>query len=160
MKFTGNLRAPRIDLAKYRAVLDKYLKDKLGQAIEAWLEATVIAEVPVWSGASRATFVQLANHIRYTVPITPVAPSREGQGIAQSVGKLDAGETKDGLDAEVRLGIVAMAVDFQVEGMVEPVFEPFPGVAIPGRRSLFGHARSMIGMEGRGRGIPARITCP
>lgn len=93
MKFNGTFRAPRIDLAKYRAVLDKYLRDKIGHAIEAWLEATVIAEVPVWSGASRATFVQLANHIRYTVPITPVAPSREGQGLAQSIGKL---ETKDG----------------------------------------------------------------
>ena len=32
----------------------------IAQALMAWLEA-VLAEIPVWSGASRATFVKLAD---------------------------------------------------------------------------------------------------
>ena len=76
MKFTGTLVAPRIDLAKYRKALDKHLRETIAQALMEWLEATVLAEVPVWSGASRATFLQLARNIEYNIPIFPVAPRR------------------------------------------------------------------------------------
>ena len=94
MKFTGTLRAPRIDLDKYRRVLDKHLRETLAQAIVEWLEATVIAEVPVWSGASRATFLALARNIEYNIPISPVAPSRVGRGTAESSGSLETDAMK------------------------------------------------------------------
>ena len=96
MKFTGVFVKPKMDLDQYRTMLDKYLRETVAQAIMEWLEATVIAEVPVWSGASRATFLQLARNIEYNIPIAPVAPSREDQGLAQSFGDLDAGKTKAG----------------------------------------------------------------
>jgi hypothetical protein len=34
-----------------------------------------------------------------------------------------------------------MAVNFEIEGMIEPVLEPFPGIGVPGRRSLVVHIR-------------------
>ena len=94
MKFTGTLVAPRIDMAKYRNVLDKHLRETIAQAIVGWLEATVLAEVPVWSGASRATFLALARNIEYNIPIFPVAPSRVDRGMAESSGSLEADAMK------------------------------------------------------------------
>ena len=94
MKFTGTLVAPRIDLAKYRKALDKHLRETIAQALMEWLEATVLAEVPVWSGASRATFLQLARNIEYNIPIFPVAPSRVGRGLSESNGSLETDEVK------------------------------------------------------------------
>jgi hypothetical protein len=90
MKFTGTLRAARIDMQKYRAALDACLREAISQGLMEWLEATVIAEVPVWSGASRATFLALARNIEYNIPIFPVVPSRVGQGVSQSSGTLEA----------------------------------------------------------------------
>ncbi len=94
MKFTGTLLAPSIDLAKYRRLLDARLREALAQALVRWLEATVIAEVPVWSGASRATFLALARNIEYNIPIAPVAPSRTSQGEAASSGSWDVDESR------------------------------------------------------------------
>lgn len=96
MKFTGTLMAPRLNVAQYRAALDKYMHEIMVQAVTVWLETTVMAEVPVWSGASRATFLALARKIEYGIPILPVALSREDQGEAQSTGELDLGQTKAG----------------------------------------------------------------
>ena len=86
--------APRIDLDKYRRVLDRQLREDIAQAIMQWLEATVLAEVPVWSGASRATFLALARNIEYNIPISPVAPSRVGRGMAESSGSLETDAMK------------------------------------------------------------------
>jgi hypothetical protein len=94
MRFTGTLVAPRIDMAKYRSVLDKHLRETIAQAIMDWLETTVLAEVPVWSGASRATFLALARSIEYNIPIFPVAPSRVDRGMSESSGSLEADATK------------------------------------------------------------------
>ena len=94
MRFTGTLVAPRIDMAKYRSVLDKHLRETIAQAIMDWLEMTVLAEVPVWSGASRATFLALARNIEYNIPISPVAPSRVGRGTAESSGSLETDAMK------------------------------------------------------------------
>jgi hypothetical protein len=94
MKFTGTLRAPRIDLDKYRRLLDKQLREAIAQALREWLEATVLAEVPVWSGASRATFLALARNIEYDIPIFPEVPSRTAQGVAESSGSLEADAMK------------------------------------------------------------------
>ena len=72
----------------------------IAQALMEWLEA-VLAEIPVWSGASRATFVKLAQQIGYNLPVAPAAvqcgprpvhqPDRpHGMGEAQSDGSLTA----------------------------------------------------------------------
>jgi hypothetical protein len=100
MKFTAQLSMSRLDLSSYRKALDKHMREALAQAIAVWLEA-VLAEIPVWSGASRATFVKLASAINYSLPVGPATGNwahglfasrvdRTGMGIAASAGEVEA----------------------------------------------------------------------
>ena len=85
MKFTPQFAIPRIDVAAYRDALDQHMRNMIAQGLVVWLEA-VLAEIPVWSGASRATFVKLARSISYSIPIAPVAVDRTGMGEASGDG--------------------------------------------------------------------------
>ena len=89
MKFAAQFSIPRINLAAYQSALHAYMSDQIAQALLTWLEA-VLAEIPVWSGASRATFVKLADSISYSLPITPTVMDRTWRGEAQSDGTLTA----------------------------------------------------------------------
>jgi hypothetical protein len=91
MKFTARFATPRLDTSTYRTALDSAMREVLSQAVMEWL-ARVLDEVPVWSGASRATFLKLANTIGTAVPIVPVVPSRIDMGYAASNGKLNINE--------------------------------------------------------------------
>jgi hypothetical protein len=63
------------------------MKAAIAQGLMEWLEA-VLAEIPVWSGASRATFAKLASHISYSIPISPTAIDRTGIGEASGDGEM------------------------------------------------------------------------
>ncbi len=100
MKFKGQFSIPRIDVAAYRNALDAHMKGMIAQGLMEWLEA-VLAEIPVWSGASRATFVKLAQQINYDLPVEPAAVQavhglftsridRTVEGMSQSEGSLTA----------------------------------------------------------------------
>ena len=86
MKFKAQLTAMRIDLAGYREELDKTLRAEIAHGLMAWLDS-VLNEIPSWSGASRATFVALAEKIGMHVPITTtpnarvMAGDRVGRGV-------------------------------------------------------------------------------
>ena len=88
MKFTASLAVPTLDLAGYRKALHAHMQEALAQLIVTWLTA-VLEEIPVWSGASRATFIPLATRISYGVPVVPRVISRIGTGIASSAGDLE-----------------------------------------------------------------------
>ena len=88
MKFTARLSAPRIDVSAYRKALDKHMTAAIARGLMEWLEA-VLAEIPVWSGASRATFSKLASHISLSIPIAPVAVDRVGTGQASGDGQME-----------------------------------------------------------------------
>ncbi len=88
----------------YRKALDKHMKAAIAQGLMEWLEA-VLALIPVWSGASRATFVKVARIINYSLPVGPASGSwahglftsrmdRTGTGQAMSTGRMktDGGE--------------------------------------------------------------------
>jgi hypothetical protein len=87
MKFTADFKCPRI--VDYKSFLDKFMQEVLKEAVKTWLQATVIAEVPVWSGASQATFVKLATAVDESWPILPEVPSRIPQGTSESTGQLE-----------------------------------------------------------------------
>lgn len=89
MRFKRTFALPSINLAAYRKELHRTMSEAVAQATMEWLEA-VLAEIPVWSGASRATFIKLASEINYGVDIAPVAMDRTAQGVAQSDGKVVA----------------------------------------------------------------------
>lgn len=88
MKWSYNLSAPALDLSGYKKALHKEMMAAVSQGVMEWLEA-VLMEIPVWSGASRATFLKLASSIQYSVPIDPVAQSRIGMGRASGAGGMD-----------------------------------------------------------------------
>jgi len=93
MRFTASLAAPTLDVAGYRKALKAHMQEALAQAIVTWL-AAVLEEIPVWSGASRATFIPLASRIQFNIPITPRVIDRRGVGIASAGGELEIDEEK------------------------------------------------------------------
>jgi len=95
MRVTYSFREPRIDVEAYRNALDKHMRAELAQALMAWLDA-VLVEIPNWSGASRATFIQVASAINVNVGAScGGAPyDRIGEGLAQSQGEFTADKSK------------------------------------------------------------------
>lgn len=93
MKFKGKLRSPSINLAAYRKKLHEQLLEDLSRSAFAWLDR-VLEEVPTWSGASRATFLQLARHVGYSLIISPKVISRESFGTSHGSGKITADAAK------------------------------------------------------------------
>ena len=98
MKCKATFRPPRIDVAAYKEKLKKHMTEEISHALFSWLEAVLkksaVGDMPVWSGASRATFLELGRKIEYRIPIEPVVTSREEEGEASSLGDLNLG--KDG----------------------------------------------------------------
>ena len=88
MKFDARLLAPRLNLDAYRKILHQHMLETIAQALNLWLE-TVLMEIPGWSGASRATFMKLAQAISYDIPIAPRVQSRIGTGVDESAGRLE-----------------------------------------------------------------------
>jgi hypothetical protein len=86
-KIRGKFRVPEFDMDKYKEILHKHLTEVLIQSAMQWLGAAT-AIVPVWSGASRATFLHLARAIAYSLTIQPVTNSRIGMGLAAGEGGL------------------------------------------------------------------------
>lgn len=88
MKFTGKFKAPRLALANYQKRLATTLNTAIAEAAAEWLGA-VLNKVPVWSGASQATFLPLARAIDYALTIQPVLSakrSRVNLGLQKSDG--------------------------------------------------------------------------
>lgn len=89
MRLSVQLQAPVLDLTAYKAALDRELGQALRDAARTYLE-TVLAIIPIWSGASVGTFTELAAAIQYPLSITP-APgisSRITLGASQGEGEV------------------------------------------------------------------------
>ncbi len=69
MKFTGSLVSFEIDMSKYEQRLHEELSEEIARAATLWLKA-VLDEIPVWSGASWATFTKLSRAISATLAIS------------------------------------------------------------------------------------------
>lgn len=95
MKFKGNLTSFNINVASYRRALHEELSEEITRLAFVWLDA-VLAEIPTWSGASRATFLQLSHEISYSLSIDPVVTSRISFGQRHGTGKMTA-DAKKGL---------------------------------------------------------------
>jgi hypothetical protein len=104
MKFTYKFNIPRINVDRYRNELDKSMREAVAQAVMEWLDA-VLMEIPVWSGASRATFIKLGMQIGMNIPVAPASGNwahglftsridRRGEGLSQSTGKVEHDKAK------------------------------------------------------------------
>lgn len=110
MKFdTSKLVGMTFDMAQYKKVAFNELYSLNERAGRAWLNA-IIKETPIpaWSGASRATFLSLAQALGTSLPISiaPGAPNRIAMGKAASQGRIykDKGKLQVGIEYRSSLG--------------------------------------------------------
>lgn len=97
MNFTGTFLPPRINLAAYKKALQDELKEQLAFAVFQYLDA-VLAKIPVWSGASAATFLALAKTVDFPLSIEPRGGPADGIsfGRAHGTAQYEAG-VKEGV---------------------------------------------------------------
>lgn len=96
IKFSAIYQVPKINVSAYKRVLNDRFSKAIAEAARVWLQATTV-EIPVWSGASLATFAKLANDAGFALGgISPVfnAPSRVGLGLSASQGSLEGDNSK------------------------------------------------------------------
>jgi hypothetical protein len=87
MKITATLQVPRLDINRYKRQLADDMTAALTNAAFEWVLAAT-AEIPVWSGASHATFLQLSREIGFQLSISEAgnAPNRVSYGLRHSDG--------------------------------------------------------------------------
>lgn len=88
-KVSVDVRYPFVDIPKAKKVIHEAMTEFTIDTLADWvIGATTV--IPVWSGASRATFLKLANQAKINVVIEPliVAPigSRIPLGFQESLG--------------------------------------------------------------------------
>lgn len=93
MKFKATLRAPRMHISRYQQMLHSHLSDEIAKAAFVWLTA-VLSEIPVWSGASHATFLHLARDAGYQLAISPKVANRVSYGQQAGDGEITADSSK------------------------------------------------------------------
>lgn len=70
LKLSAKLQAPRLDVRGYKNELERRARETISLAIFQYVE-TATSIIPVWSGASLATFTELAALISLPLVITP-----------------------------------------------------------------------------------------
>lgn len=90
MKVKALLPVPRLNLAAYRATVHEEMVQILAQAAFEWV-TTAIDKIPVWSGASWATFLHVSREIEFDLGILSKgnAPNRVSYGLRNSDGELE-----------------------------------------------------------------------
>lgn len=91
-------KSPDYRFEAYRRDLLKMLLEEVSAGAFQWLDA-VLAVIPTWSGASRATFLSLSREIAYPLVINPTAfaPDRTSLGQRTSGGDFDTSKLQQGI---------------------------------------------------------------
>lgn len=103
MRLYGEFQAPKVDFGAFTRALHEELTKALAGGARAYLQMVVPkdkeAGVPVWSGASRGTFSELASYVEYAIALAPVgdAPDRVSLGMSTGTAFFDPGSTTPGL---------------------------------------------------------------
>ena len=88
MRIRAQLQLPQLSLQRYMTDMKARLGEQIARAAAEWL-STVTDVVPVWSGASRGTFLKLAHDISFAIDIAPTVASRVPLGQGHSEGRVD-----------------------------------------------------------------------
>ena len=92
MKFTADLKTVRINLAKYKEDSHRFFSWCLAGAARDWLHSTADT-IPVYGGASKATFGPLASQVEHELAISPVGPNTVSIGVMNGTAEF---KTEDG----------------------------------------------------------------
>lgn len=104
-KFKARFKQIEINMAAWEKRFADVMSREIKRAAIVWLNATVLLIIPVWSGASRATFLKLARAVSFPLTITGIQ-ARSGEnlraqgpsvGFQQSEGKLNLDRLKSGI---------------------------------------------------------------
>ncbi len=155
MKFTAVFQLPELKLEAYRKVVSEQLTEALTQAAFEWIGAAT-AEIPVWSGASHATFLHLAREIGFDLAISqaPNAPRRVSLGLRTSTGSFEA---------DSKRGVFSFTYETNLKHLVYNEYnnaniDPDPGLLgqllTPGPYDFQGHARHAFFDVVRGVHLP------
>lgn len=71
MRWTANLTTFSLNVRAYQRTLHAHMTQAIQEATRQWLNATVVALIPVWSGASAATFIELARQVSFPLNVRP-----------------------------------------------------------------------------------------
>jgi hypothetical protein len=82
-----------MDMGDYQRRLHEQLSEEIAHVASVWLEA-VLQEIPIWSGASWATFTRLSRAIGSTLAISPTSLNRISYGQRHGNGALTADKKK------------------------------------------------------------------
>lgn len=90
MKFTGSFALAEIDINKYKELLRQHLVKELKRVAGAWFEGAIL-KIPVWSGMSQASLLELVDLLNGTLLIEPIgnAPNRIAKGMALGTATLN-----------------------------------------------------------------------
>lgn len=99
MRFKATFNIPTLDLTQWKSKVSIQITDALEKGVIAWLNAAT-APVPVWSGASLATFKPLAQRVNFVLSISPTTIGSQlglgpNVGAAKSTGRF-FGDPKKG----------------------------------------------------------------
>lgn len=93
VKVKVDVRYPVVDIPKAKKAINETMTKFTFDLLRKWLQE-VTDVIPVWSGASRATFLKLANQVEFQITISAliVAPigSRIPLGFQESIGVIIA----------------------------------------------------------------------
>ena len=76
----------KFDAEGAKAELNQYLNDFVKRGGIKWLGATVLAIIPTWSKASRATFQKLARELGTSIPYGPQLSRKDREPLGLSTG--------------------------------------------------------------------------
>lgn len=81
----ANLKGLNLRLPIVKNQIDKRVLESTKEGARIWLD-TVLAIVPTWSGASRATFEALAQAVGYNVTYGPIRSFKDRRSLGQGTG--------------------------------------------------------------------------
>lgn len=92
MRFDGTFAAATINTIQFEKVLKNHLKIELRKVANAWLLG-VVGKIPVWSGMSRGSLLELVKLINGKLVITPKGGVKsritEGRSLGTAIENLD-----------------------------------------------------------------------
>lgn len=87
LKFTSELYKVEFDKNAWLDALDEDMTKQTTEAAHKWLK-TVLYEIPVWSQASRATFIELAEAVGFPIDLgSSISPFGSRLALGRSTGK-------------------------------------------------------------------------
>lgn len=99
MRITTTFTKAVFDEEAYKELFEAWMEETLTMMASAYLQATAInivsgpfGEYRVWRGASAATFLKLADTIKFNIPLQNATPAGKAEGAAHGYG----GMTIDG----------------------------------------------------------------